>query len=670
MARRSRGQVALLMALGLVILLGAPAVAPEPAFEVQPEWQMSYVIDAVGNRIYDVELAGALSMGVADPGFSSMLCFFMNCYSGGMLDDLVMSMAGKGDVALMAATQYHNKAYGMWDSFKPFAETLQDGIDRPVTFFGEALNDQLALTGESAPTASQMLAAATENDLGRRGINWLGVKVIAPQSEQPQGFFLGLGKQVKIGKKADGTNADSVHAILFTSGANKALWNDLDRAYHALLDGHGIQRKDITVLAGYGASTEGPDGTVAPSYVDGRGSRWALFKAIRELKPVMNDGEQLILWIGGHGGWELNTGLTSLLVSLPARLSLLASSIAATQAGPLHDLGPEFLQDVQSPLTTGAFVRLLVKPDVDPELMDHVRLFLNSVELPLGSQREIDSLDSDPDIDALELNFLIEEEDLLGESNRIEVDWADPTLFVPYTILGLGFGIGDSPHELVVPPEPEEASSHLLVLPTLFHPEELYYVSKLFLDGGCEVSVATPNGTDEARSALGELAFDVEFVPLDVAADSYDGVHFLGYGWYVDWYLPVTWGIPVPEFTRGAVALIEHALGGGITLGGIGSGVWALVLSGLMTDIELSIYDCPDLIDACLQYGIIPITTGGASAPGVTPFPISPAHLYWADGTPVVSLPAPTSWYGEEEGDAFVGMWGAYLEEYVHTVCE
>jgi len=670
MATPLHRSVVLLTVLGLVLLLGAAAVAPTPAFDVQPDGQSSYILDSVGDPIYDMELANMLSMWVVDAGFANMLCVFIHCHSGGMLDDLVTSLAAKGDVALMAATEHDGKAHCLWGSFTPFDETLAVGIDRPVTFFGHALADQLVQTGSSAPTASQMLAAATENDLARTGVTWDDFEVVAPGSEMPQGFFLGAGGDVRIGSKTDGTKADSVHAILFLGDAEVANWNDLDRAYHALRHNHNVPWQNITVLAGFGPGFKRYDGTFPPSYVTGRGSRRALFDAIRALKPVMNDGEQLILWMGGHGNREQTSEALKFAVTLSAQVTVPPGPAATHTDVQTWQLGPEFLLDAQSAWTSGPFVRLLVEPDFDLDLADQLKLLLNGVELPAGSRRELSALDDDPDLDGYEFMFVIDDVELLRETNRVQVDWVDPTLFQPYTIFGLGFGAGDRPPQYAAEPEVGDTSSHLLVLPTLFHPEELHYVSKRFLDGGCEVFVATPNGAAGARAALGELAFDVAFLPLADVADGYDGVHFLGYGWYVEWYLPLSWGIPVPEFTRDATALIEHALTTGTPLGAIGSGVWALILSELLAGIELSVYDCPDLLDACLPYGITTIIANGESAPGAPSFPRSRVHLYWADGTPVYSLSTPAAQYGPEEGDAFVETWGPDMEEYVHTVCE
>ena len=129
-----------------------------------------------------------------------------------------------------------------------------EGLERAEDFYAKENGEELARTGNDAPTAQEMADNAASQDYAREGGTYLnGDPRPVSKSEHPQSLFIGNGADIKIGKHADGSDVASKHAILFAGNADgKRHWNGVDRAYTALVDNHGFNPDDVTVLVGEG----------------------------------------------------------------------------------------------------------------------------------------------------------------------------------------------------------------------------------------------------------------------------------------------------------------------------------------------------------------------------------------------------------------------------------
>jgi len=135
--------------------------------------------------------------------------------------------------------------------------------------------------------------------------------------DSPQYTSLRKGGKVKIGQKANGKKVKSHHAILFMGKPNhQSCWNDLEHTRNALVK-HGFSDKDMIILAGDGKKkwNQHP----MPKYVDGKGTKQALFNAIEKIGKKMNKKEQFILWVGDHGNRDRTEVYLNKSIKVPSR---------------------------------------------------------------------------------------------------------------------------------------------------------------------------------------------------------------------------------------------------------------------------------------------------------------------------------------------------------------
>ncbi|ASJ13152.1 hypothetical protein A3L14_09750 [Thermococcus thioreducens] len=263
--------------------------------------------------------------------------------------------------------------------------------------------------------------------------------------ETPQYTSIGKGDSIKIGKKADGSDVASRHAILFAGNANRRRhWNNLQRMYDALKK-QGFTDGDIIALAGNGKTM--PNGTNVPSYVDGPGTKKALYEAIVNVSKKMNKNEQLVFWVSDHGNRERieNSLIKSILD--PVRQPVPPKRTAKRPGQISWDLDEEFLKVVKLDPNNQPYVSILVEatPEVaeyGEKMFRNIVLYMNGQMLELTMVEPIIAYDDEPDLDAFELVYYVDE-GLLTQENLIEVAWlGEPEEFIKYSITGLMISTG------------------------------------------------------------------------------------------------------------------------------------------------------------------------------------------------------------------------------------
>ncbi len=416
----------------------------------------SSIVTSSGGYIYDWQLANMINMWIANrTGYANMVFIFNQCFGGGMIDDLKEELKGTGDAAFLSASRHDEPSWGLADGYNPNAspKIKKKGFERPEGFYPKEVGEELARTGKDAPTMKELARKAEMDDI--KGPYGLWKKDI----ERPQYTSIGKGDSIKIGKKADGSDVKSKHAILFAGDADsKRHWNNLDRAYKALKK-HGFTDTDIIVLAGNGKMM--PGGTNVPGYVDGSGTKKALYEAIVNVSKKMNKNEQLVFWVSDHGNRErIELSILKDIID-PVRQPIPPKRTAKRQEQVSWDLDEEFLKMMALDPNNRPYVSILV--EATPEVMEYgdlffenIALYLNGEMLELAFVEPIIAYDDEPDLDAFELVYPVNEA-LLSEENLIEVEWrGDPEEFMEYTITGLIIstgGINELEAEVVELPE-------------------------------------------------------------------------------------------------------------------------------------------------------------------------------------------------------------------------
>ncbi|WP_048147786.1 hypothetical protein [Palaeococcus ferrophilus] len=426
-------------------------------FEDQPEGYASSIVTSSGGYVYDWQLANMINMWIANrTGYANMVFIFNQCFGGGMIDDLKEKLKGTGDAAFMSASKHNKPSWGIGDDYNPsrWPEMVKKGFIRPEDYYPKEVGEELAKTGKEAPTMKEVAKRAEQEDLlGPYGSDF---------RERPQYTSIGNGDGIMIGKKADGSAVKSKHAILFAGDANqKRHWNNMDRMYKALKK-QGFSDGDIIALAGNGKTMS--NGTNAPSYIDGPGTKKALYEAIVNISKKMNKDEQLIFWVSDHGNRERIERAVLLDLIDPVTEPVPPKKTARRPGQVTWDLDEDFLKAMELDPDNQPYVSVLV--EATPEIMEfgeyvlkNIELYINKNELNISLIEPITAYDTDPDLDAFELVFPVDEE-LLGEENLIEVGWGgNPEEFIKYRIIGLIIstgGINELEAEFEELKEPEE----------------------------------------------------------------------------------------------------------------------------------------------------------------------------------------------------------------------
>ncbi len=410
--------------LGVLILtMMVPLGGAE--FVDQPSTYSSSLSTHTGPPVYDWMLGNMIKMWIGDAGYANMVLVFNECFAGGMMDDLRDKLLPSGgDVALLGAARHNESSYG----------DKNEATD-PEDDYAEEVNDEFEKTGASAPNMRSVADTAEKED--ESGPNGL-------KNEHPQSTFIGNGGNVKIGKNTDGTDAVSKHAIIFAGNANgQRHWNDVDRAYKALVNQHGFSASDVHVLVANGPGGTMPNGQPVPSYVDGKGTKADLFNAIKSIGPQMNSNEQFVFIATDHGNRERTETALNKAIQTPN-----IQEVPPYAAGTQWDLDQEFLEAANR-CDTQPTVSLLVDPpegmeaELVPNFLSQVNLLLNNVPLTIASIEPIEAFDDDDDIDCWEILYNVMPPAMLTGLELIEVEYLDLGSFLPYTIIGLQIGTGD-----------------------------------------------------------------------------------------------------------------------------------------------------------------------------------------------------------------------------------
>jgi len=457
--KRTVGIVFVVTILFLLSFGGSAEYVRQPV-----EWSSSLSASS-GPDIYDWQLANMVSTWIVPQGFANMIFVFDECYSGGMLDELETGLRGRGDVAMLSASR-HNEVSWFLDA--PLLDSDRDGwsrlgFDRPTHFFGKEVVEEMARLGVAARTMEQIAADAAGADVVRaggtrtNGSAWGTTAAGLPILEHPQWVELGDGEDIKLGFKSNGDPVASRHAILFGGKADDmAHWNEIEHVHMVLSQYHGFPEANIHVLIGEGPGSSRPDGAEAPGYVDGPGTRLALWEAFRTVGSQMNPNEQFVFWSNNHGNRD-RTSLTVMQTIRDASRILIHSPLAAIAADPspgaagTWDLDELFLDHLLAVPDNQPYISLITEGLALDTCGNDLVVVLNDVRLGCSGSSEIVALDPDADVDGIEFVFPIPDESLLGLENTVEVEWiGDTELFVPYTVLGLQICSG----AVAVSPEP------------------------------------------------------------------------------------------------------------------------------------------------------------------------------------------------------------------------
>ncbi|RMG39461.1 MAG: hypothetical protein D6719_13260 [Candidatus Dadabacteria bacterium] len=404
-------------------------------YKDQPDTYSSSLTTNSGQPVYDWQLANMFKMWIANKGFANSMFVFNQCFGGGMIDDIVSKLGNNpGDVALISASRHNETSWGINDGYSAPANSKwgKRGYTTAEDFFAKEIGEEIAKTGASAETAADMFKKAAKEDPYRNGL--------LARKEHPQGKFLGSGANMKLGKKTDGSSLSSKHAILFMGKPNgQRHWGDLDRIHKALL-AQGYTESDMVILAGDGQKKW--NGSNAPSYVDGKGTKKALFDAIKSVSSQMNSNEQFFFWVSDHGNRErtetaLNKAITDTV----------KQDIPPTTGS--RDRHNRWLIDrpllkLSRKRDADRFLSLIVDTSFPIDFFESLQMFLNGRQLNFRTLGQIEAYDADPDLDGYELIYDIPRRGRgkLKRKNRVEIAWGgDPSTFQKFTILALQLGV-------------------------------------------------------------------------------------------------------------------------------------------------------------------------------------------------------------------------------------
>ncbi|WP_456478483.1 C13 family peptidase [Geoglobus ahangari] len=411
----------------------------------QPETKSSSIVTKSGANIYDFELANMLKMWIAEKGFANMLIFFQQCFGGGMTDDILKRI--DGDVAVVSAAKHDEVAYGYNESsvgvkVDPFSREVIEGL-------------------KSGKSAKEIARDVEKKDEYGVYANKRYNGYVDERSEHTQYKAKGEGDKVRLGKNADGSEVKSKHAIVFAGDPDDTYdWTEV-KGFVDMLKGQGFSDEDIVVLAGSGRSAARP-------YVDGPGTKQALWNAIKDLSGKMNKDEQFVIFVTDHGNLEKTEKALDLLINDPVKQPVPVKN-EELENEDVWILDEDFLEVLNTTDDNVPYISLMILPpteiieeDLTYEFLGNVTLHLNEFELEPEIIEPVYALDELPDLDAYEVVFPIYDEGILGRENVIELSFDQPEMFRPFTVEMLLISTGSIPRVIdaekpVVeePPRPE-----------------------------------------------------------------------------------------------------------------------------------------------------------------------------------------------------------------------
>ena len=419
----------------LVIFFSAPLSAE---FLDQPDTYASSLTTNSGAPVYDWQLANMVKMWIADAGYANMFFMFNQCYAGGMMDDLAAKLNGTGDVALMGAARHNETSWGLSDGVNPAPGSSlgQKGFTQPEDYYAKELGEEIARTGDDAQTGKQMADNAASQDVGASAGR-------GNRTEHPQSTFVGNGANIKLGKKSDGTDVASRHAILFMGKPDgERHWNDLERARAAFM-AQGYTDADMVVLAGDGNS--GKSGGAKPAYVDGAGTRMGLFDAFKAIGPKMNNMEQFVFWASDHGNRDTTARALDRSIADPVKQPVPATVSDTTGKWRIDKM---MIRDLNRK-GTKAFASVILDTQIPDLTANYLQLYLNRKKLKLDSVTPVYALDENPDLDGYEFYYSVPGPSKknpkrgLRKVNKLEIGWKSDaiTMFEPYMLYTAQIGI-------------------------------------------------------------------------------------------------------------------------------------------------------------------------------------------------------------------------------------
>ncbi|AIY91233.1 C13 family peptidase [Geoglobus acetivorans] len=412
----------------------------------QPEAKSSSIVTKSGANIYDFEFANMLKMWIADRGFANMLIFFQQCFGGGMTDDILRKI--DGDIAITSAAKHDEVAYGYNETsvgvkVDPFSREVMEGLK----------------SGKSAKEIGRDVERNDDYGVYAKG-RYSGD--VQKSREHVQYASEGDGDKVRLGKKADGSDVRSKHAIVFAGDPDDTYdWTEV-KGFVDMLKSKGFSDEDIVVLAGSGRSS-------VNSYVDGPGTKQALWNAIRELSGKMNKDEQLVIFVTDHGNLETTDRALDRLINDPVKQPIPPRNEELGDGRWVLD--EEFLEILNETDGNIPYISLMVTPlpevvaeNLTSEFLGHLTLYLNGFELEPEIIEPVYALDEIPDLDAFEVVFPVYDEELLGSENIIELSFDNSDLFQPFTVEMLIISTGGIPRVIDVEEIPAEKTPPALML--------------------------------------------------------------------------------------------------------------------------------------------------------------------------------------------------------------
>ncbi|MBE8539724.1 C13 family peptidase [Geoglobus acetivorans] len=474
----------------------------------QSDTKSSSIVTKSGANIYDFELANMLKMWIADRGFANMLIFFQQCFGGGMTDDILEKI--DGDIAITSAAKHDEVAYGYNETnvgvkVDPFSREVMSGL-------------------KSGKSAKEIARDVERNDdYGVYGVKRYSGDV-QKSREHTQYKSEGDGDKVRLGKNADGSGVKSKHAIVFAGDPDDTYdWTEV-KGFVDMLKGQGFSDEDIVVLAGSGMSAAKP-------YVDGAGTKQALWNALKDLSGKMNKDEQLVVFVTDHGNLEKTEKALDLLIRDPVRQPIPVKNEALGNED-VWVLDEDFLEILNVTDNNVPYISLMILPPADiieenqtSEFLGNVTLHLNELDLDPEIIEPVYALDESPDLDAFEVVFPVYDEGILGRENVIELSFDQPEMFKPFLIEMLIISTGSIPRII-------DAGEPVVEEPPL--PELVLELTPVFdVVNGTLILSDSPVLTEDEISEL--IASGDLFVLMEKKKDWYNNNTNLVPGFIKDW---------------------------------------------------------------------------------------------------------------------------------------
>ncbi len=393
----------------------------------QPDTKSSSIVTKSGGYIYDWQLANMIKMWIGKKGFANMLFIFQQCFGGGMADDLIEML--DGDVAILSAAKHDEVAWGYTGEVNPYTKEVIKGLKEDATAKEIARNAEK--NDKEGPYSSNTYDERTRKD-----------------KEHPQYVSDRRGDNIKLGKKADGSSVKSRHAIIFSGDTENRHWKNIKEVYDTLKS-KGFTDENIVVLADSGK-------TPAHPYVDGPGTKKALWDAIKALSQKMNKDEQLVFYVTDHGNLEKKEDALNKAKNDPVKEPI-PPKVTAVNESIKWFLDQWFLDIIREAKGNTPYISIIVEPpeeimyneDRVDEFLSYVSLYLNNEALKKDLIEPIFAYDDNPDLDGYEIRYPILDEELLKNSNLIEIEYSNPEFFQPFKINMLMISTGSIPEFLI-----------------------------------------------------------------------------------------------------------------------------------------------------------------------------------------------------------------------------